>query len=105
MLPRHGVKAALPNTQTQTQGGCQNEETKKCGPNEIEQNSRKISKQMEDKQSIRCKVQNIGYKNAQGALAGVAQWIEHELQTKGRQFHTQSGHVPGLWARSPVGTT
>ena len=27
-LPRQGVKAALPNTQKQTQGGCQNEETK-----------------------------------------------------------------------------
>ena len=33
-LPRHRVKAALPNTQKQTQGGCQNEETKKHGPNE-----------------------------------------------------------------------
>ena len=33
-LPRQGVKAALPNTQKQTQGGCQIEETKKYGPNE-----------------------------------------------------------------------
>ena len=32
MLPRHGVKAALPNTQKQTQRGCQNKETKKHGP-------------------------------------------------------------------------
>ena len=34
MLLRQGVKAALPNTQKQTQGGCQIEETKKYGPNE-----------------------------------------------------------------------
>ena len=34
MLLRQGVKAALPNTQKQTQGGCQNEKTKKYGPNE-----------------------------------------------------------------------
>ena len=33
MLQRQGVKAALPNTQKQTQGGCQIEETKKYGPN------------------------------------------------------------------------
>ena len=33
---RQGVKEALPKTQKQTQGGCQNEETKKCGPNEEE---------------------------------------------------------------------
>ena len=31
-LPSHRVKVALPNTQKQTQGGCQNEETKKHGP-------------------------------------------------------------------------
>ena len=29
-----GVTAALPNTWKQTQGGCQNEKTKKYGPNE-----------------------------------------------------------------------
>ena len=33
------------------------------------------------------------------ALAGVAQWIE----PKGRQFNLQSGHMPVLCARSPVG--
>ena len=33
MLLRQGVKAALPNTQKQTQEGCQNEETQKHGPN------------------------------------------------------------------------
>ena len=32
MLPRWGVIAVLPNTEKQTQGGCQNEETKKHGP-------------------------------------------------------------------------
>ena len=45
MLLRQGVKAALPNTQKQTQGGCQIEETKKYGPNErTEQNPRKMNK-------------------------------------------------------------
>ena len=34
MPPRQGVIAALPNTQKQTQGGFQNKETKKHGPNE-----------------------------------------------------------------------
>ena len=37
------------------------------------------------------------------ALAGVAQWIEHGLWTKGLLFHSQSGHVSGLQARSPAG--
>ena len=47
-------------------GGCQNEETKKHGPNErTDQNSRKRTKQKEDKQSIRCRVQKTGYKDAQ----------------------------------------
>ena len=32
--PRQGVMAALPNTQKQAQGDCQNEEIKKHGPNE-----------------------------------------------------------------------
>ena len=34
MLLRQGVKAALSNTQKQTQGGCQIQETKIYGPNE-----------------------------------------------------------------------
>ena len=34
MLLRQGVKAALPSTQIQTQGGCQVEETKKYGTND-----------------------------------------------------------------------
>ena len=66
MLLRQGVKAALHNTQEQIQGGCQNEETKKYGPNErIEENSRKRTKQNGDKQSIRCRVQNTGDQDAQ----------------------------------------
>ena len=41
-----------------------------------------------------------------GALAGVAQWIESAgLWTKGHWFNSQSGHMPGLWARSSVGGT
>ena len=60
-------KATLPNTKKQTQGGCQDEETKKYGPNKrIDQNSRKRTKQGGDKQSIRCRVQNTGYEDAQG---------------------------------------
>ena len=44
-LPRQGVKAAPSNTQKQTQGGGQNEETKKHGLNErTDQNSRKQAK-------------------------------------------------------------
>ena len=44
-----GVTAALPNTLKQTQGGCQNEETKKYGQNErTEQNARKRTKQNGD---------------------------------------------------------
>ena len=65
-LLRQEVKAALLNTYKQTQGGCQGGE-KKHGPNERpEQNSRKITKHNEDKQATRCRVQNTGYKDAQG---------------------------------------
>ena len=66
MLPRHGVKAAIPNTQKQTHGGCQNEETKKHGSIETtDQNSRKRAKQNGDKQSIRGRVQNTVNKDSQ----------------------------------------
>ena len=38
------------------------------------------------------------------ALASVAQWIECQAyKPKGRWFDSQSGHMPGLQARSPVG--
>ena len=51
----------------QTQGGRQNRETEKHGPNErTDQNSTKRTKQNGDKQSIRCRGQNTGYKDAQG---------------------------------------
>ena len=65
---KRGVIAALPNTQKQTKGGCQNEETKKHGPNErtVQNSRKKKAKQNGDKQSIRCRVQNTGYKGAQG---------------------------------------
>ena len=57
-VPRHRVIAALPNTWKQTQGGCQNEQTKKHGPNERrDQNFRKKATQNGDKQSIRCRFQ------------------------------------------------
>ena len=66
MLLRQGVKAALPNIQTQTQRSCQNDETKKNGPNErTEQKSGKSTKWKGYKQPIRCRVQNTSYKDAQ----------------------------------------
>ena len=65
-LLRQGVKGPLPNTQKQTQGGCQSEETKKYGSNErTEQNSRKRTKRNGDNQPIRCRVQNTGGQDAQ----------------------------------------
>ena len=39
------------------------------------------------------------------ALAGVAQWIERGLRTKGSLVDSQSGYMPGLQASSPVGDT
>ena len=67
MLLRKGVKAALPNSQKQTQRGCQNDETNKYGPNEkTEQNSRKRTKQNGDMQPIRCSVKNTGDQDAPG---------------------------------------
>ena len=43
-------------------------------------------------------------KSSELVLAGVAQWIEYQpaCEPKGRQINSQSGHMPGLWARSPV---
>ena len=61
MLLRQEVKAVLPNTWEQTQGGCQIEETKKYGPNErIEQKPEKELSEMEIS-----RVQNTGYQDAQ----------------------------------------
>ena len=65
MLLKPRVKAALPNTQKQTQGGCQIKETRKYSTNErTDQNSRKITKWNGDKQPIICTVQNTGYQDA-----------------------------------------
>ena len=36
------------------------------------------------------------------ALAGVAQWTECQCEAKGLWFDSQSGHMPGLWAKTPV---
>ena len=67
MLLKQGVKAALPNKQKQTHGGCQIEETKKYGPKErIEQNFRKRTKRKGDKQPTRCTVRNTGYQDVPG---------------------------------------
>ena len=54
------MKAALPNTQKQTQGGCQIEEAKKYGPNErTEQNPREGTKQKGDSQPIRTEFKTL----------------------------------------------
>ena len=44
-------------------------------------------------------------KNVLLALAGVSHWIEWvpACEPKGCRFNSQSGHMPELWARSPVG--
>ena len=42
-------------------------------------------------------------KNWEGALAGVAQWIEHQPGEKVTSSIPRLGHMPGLWARSLVG--
>ena len=42
-------------------------------------------------------------KESHPALAGVAQWIECWPANQRVQLDSQSGHMPGLWARSPVG--
>ena len=41
-------------------------------------------------------------RNTNSALAGVAQWTEHG-KPKGCRFDSQSGYMPELQARSPVG--
>ena len=46
---------------------------------------------------------NTALKNNKTALTGVAQWVGHSPQTKGCQFDSRSGHMPGLRARSLVG--
>ena len=46
---------------------------------------------------------NLFQKTVQ-ALAGVAQWIEcGPTNPKGHQFDSQSEHIPGLQAMSPIG--
>ena len=65
MLTRHGDKEALPNTQKQTQGGCQNDMTKKHGLIErTGQNSRKRAKRGGDEQSD-AQLKTLFYKDAQ----------------------------------------
>ena len=46
----------------------------------------------------------VWFKNNEIALAGVAQWIER-CKPGGQWFDSKSGHMPGLWTRSPVGGT
>ena len=75
-----GVKAALLNTQKQTQGGCQIEETKKYGPNERgEQNPRERTMRNRDNQPIRCRVQNTGnqYAHRNGGV-----WLQNRGKVK-----------------------
>ena len=48
-------------------------------------------------------IKSMDLKSFQLALAGVAQWIVPTCQLQGHGFYFQSGHMPGLWTRSPVG--
>ena len=43
------------------------------------------------------------YASRSSALAGVAQWIEWASEPKGHWFDSQSEHMSGSQARSPVG--
>ena len=52
---------------------------------------------------LNCNGKKYNRKRILIALAGVAQWIECGLQTKGSRFDSQSGHMPGFQTRSPVG--
>ena len=48
--------------------------------------------------------QSQGFLTVEEALAGVTQWIEHELGTKGSPVsvsYSQGEYLPVLWARSP----
>ena len=71
-LPSGGNRAALPNTQKQTQGHSQNEETKKQRKKKKERTGeifRKRTKRNGDKLINRYGVQNNGYKDAQTTSA------------------------------------
>ena len=83
---RQGVKAALPNTQEQTQGGWWIEETEKYGLNErTEQNPRKRTKQNEDSYPIRWRIQNTGDKDAQ--RTDYCKSIREEMKVTQSDFH------------------
>ena len=59
-------------------------ETKKYGPNErIDQNSKKRAKRKGNTQSIRCRVQITGYKDAQGTQWGPQQHKKDPVRNKG----------------------
>ena len=55
------------------------------------------------KMDLRFKCKTRNHKTPRRALAGVAQWIEHRPANQRVASSTPSlGHMPGLWARSPV---
>ena len=65
---------------------------------------------IQQKTHIRCILKLLHVNEGGGgghlALAGVAQWIE--LRPANQRIATSIpslGHIPGLWARSPVGGT
>ena len=66
MIQRQRVIAALPHTSKQTQGGCQNEETKKHDPNErTDQTPEKQLNKMEISNLSDAEFKKMGYKDAQ----------------------------------------
>ena len=50
-----------------------------------------------------CLIVFLWSKIQEKSLVGVAQWIESACEPKSHWFDFQSGHMPGLQARSPVG--
>ena len=65
-MPRQGVKAAQPNSQKKTQGGCQIEETKKYGPNKRpEQNPRKRTNKQNGESPPMSRAHKTGDQDAQ----------------------------------------
>ena len=76
-VSRAGDVADRPNIQKHTQGVSKNKEIRNTAQMEEQNKTPEIrTKQIGDKHSTRQRVHNTGYKDAQCALAGVAQWTE-----------------------------
>ena len=74
-----GSQTTLPNTQKQTQGGCQIKEAKKYGPNERTEQSPMRTKQNADSQPTRCRVQTLVIRMLRGMIV-YSQKIKEEVK-------------------------